>query len=97
MSVPVLPVPGKAPVAGGFEPSLSCFADGLPSSFVFVVGCHVSDAGMQSDRIPELAGDGEFGAENGGVLDGEQLRELGFEVAVEALSLSRILCKSEVI
>jgi len=83
--VPVLSVPGKAPVTGGFEPGLSCFADGLPSSLVFVVGRDVSDPGMQPDRIPELAGDGEFGAQSGGVLDGEQVGELGLEMAVEAL------------
>jgi len=41
-----------------FESGLSCFADGLPSSLVFVVGRDVSDAGMQPGGIPELAGDG---------------------------------------
>jgi hypothetical protein len=85
LSVPVLSVPGKAPVAGGFEPGLSGFADGLPSSLVFVVGCDVADAGVESNGIPMLAGDGEFGEQGGGVLDGEQVRELGLEVAVEAL------------
>lgn len=58
MSVPVLAVPGKPAVVGLFEPGLACFADGFTSSFVFVVGRDVSDAGMESDRIPEFAGDG---------------------------------------
>ena len=84
--MPVLSVPGKAPVAGGFEPGSSCFADGLPSSFVFVVGRDVSDPGMQPDRIPELAGDGEFGAQSRGILEGEQVRELDLEMAVEGLA-----------
>ena len=61
--MPLLAVPGKAAFAGLFESGLSCFAYGFSSSFVFVVGCHISDAGMQSDRIPELAGDGQFGAQ----------------------------------
>lgn len=39
MILPLLAVPGKPAVAGLFEPGLSCFADGLPSSKVFVVGC----------------------------------------------------------
>ncbi|ETW22362.1 hypothetical protein MGAST_20615 [Mycobacterium gastri 'Wayne'] len=80
--MPLLAVPGKAAFAGGFEPGLACFADGLPSSFRFVVGRDVSDAGMQPDRIPELAGDGDFGAQGGGVLDCEQVRKLGLGVPV---------------
>lgn len=62
----VRPVTGKAPVAGGFEPGLSCFAGGLPLTVSFVVGRDISDTGMQADRIPELAGAGEFGALGGG-------------------------------
>ena len=41
--------------------------------------------GMEPDGIPELAGDGQFGAQGGGVLDGEQVRVFGLEVGVEAL------------
>jgi hypothetical protein len=40
---------------------------------------------MEPDRIPELAGVGKFGAQGGRVLDREQMRELDFEVSVEAL------------
>jgi hypothetical protein len=76
LSVPVLAAPGKPAIAGGFEPGLARFADGLTSSFVFVVRRHVSNAGVEPDRIPELAGDSEFGAQGGRVLDLEQVREL---------------------
>ncbi|HET9565051.1 MAG TPA: hypothetical protein VFP27_11255 [Mycobacterium sp.] len=78
-------MPGKPAVTGLFEPGLSCFADRITSSFVFVVGTDVSDAGMQPDPVPVLAGDGEFGAQGGRVGDGEQVRVLDFEVPVEAL------------
>jgi hypothetical protein len=44
--VPLLAVPGKSAVAGVFEPGLSGFAYGFSSSFVFVIGRDVSDAGM---------------------------------------------------
>ena len=85
MSLPILAVPSRPAIAGLFEPGLSCFADGLPSSFVFVVGCEVADAGVESNGIPMFAGDGEFGAQGGRVLDGEQVRVFGLEVPVEAL------------
>jgi hypothetical protein len=45
--VPVLAVPGKPAEAGGFEPGLAGLADGFASSFVFVVGGDISDAGVE--------------------------------------------------
>ena len=60
--VPLLAVPGKPAVAGLFEPDLSCLADGLPSSLVFVVGCYVADGGVPHG-VPVLAGDSEFGGQ----------------------------------
>jgi hypothetical protein len=44
--LPVLAVPGKAAEPGLFEPGLALFADGFTSSFVFVVGGDVADAGV---------------------------------------------------
>lgn len=82
--MPLLAVPGKSAVAGLFEFGLSCFTTSFSSSLVFVVGGDVVDAGMQSDLIPELAGDGKFGAQGGRVFDREQVRKLGLEVSVEA-------------
>jgi len=45
--VPVPAVPGKPVLPGLFEPGLAVFADGLTSSFVFVVRGHISDALVQ--------------------------------------------------
>ena len=49
MSVPVLAVPGKPALAGLFEPGLSCFANLITSSFMFVVGSDVADSFVQPD------------------------------------------------
>ena len=73
----MLAVPGKPAVAGLFEPGLSGFADGLTSSFVFVVGGDVSDAGVQANGIPVRPHFGEFGAQRGRVGDRAQMRVLG--------------------
>ena len=61
-SVPVLVVPGKPALPGLFEPGLALFADGLTSSFVFVVRRDVADALAQPHAVVVLAYDGEFGA-----------------------------------
>ena len=73
MIVPVPAVPGKPVLPGLFEPGLAVFADGLTSSFVFVVRGHISDALVQPRAVVVDAGDGEFGAQGGRVADREQV------------------------
>ena len=81
----MLSMRGKPALAGLFEPGLSCFANGFSSTFVFVVGGDVSDAGVQANGIPVRPYDGEFGAQGCRVGDRAQVRVLGLEVAIEAL------------
>jgi hypothetical protein len=83
--VPVLAVPGKPAEPGLFQAGLASLADGLTSSFVFVVGGDVAEAGVRPDPVVMGPGDGELGAQGGRVADGEQVRVLGLEVPVEAL------------
>ena len=81
----LLAVPGKSPVACGFQPGLAGLAYGFTSSFVFVVGAYIPDALVEPDPVVVRPGDVEFGTQGGRVTDREQVRVLGFEVAVEAL------------
>jgi len=60
--LPVRAVPGKPVEPGLFEPGLAGFADGFTSSFVFVVGGDLADAGVQPDPVVVGPGDGQFGA-----------------------------------
>jgi len=83
--LPVVAVPGKPANPGVFESGLAGLADGFASSFVFVVGGDVADAGVEPDPVVVRPGDLQFGAQGGRVADGEQVRVLGLEVAVEAL------------
>jgi hypothetical protein len=55
--VPVVAVPGKPALVGVVESCLAGFADGVTSSFVFVVGGHIADAFVQSDGVVVLADD----------------------------------------
>ena len=70
-SVPVVAVPGKPVNPGLFESGLAGLADGFTSSFVFVVGGDVADAGVEPDPVVVRPGDLQFGAQGGGVADGE--------------------------
>lgn len=81
----MLVVPGKPAQSGLFESCLAGPADGLTSSFVFVVGGDVSDPDLQPHRVVVRPDRGEFGAQGVGVADREQVRVLAFEVPVEAL------------
>ena len=63
--VGVLPVftamVGQASQTRRFEARLPSFSDGMPASFVLIVGGDVADAGMEANRIPVPADDGELG------------------------------------
>ncbi len=50
---------------------MALFADGLASSFVFVVGGDVADCFVESHGVVVLAADGEFGAQHGEFIDQE--------------------------
>jgi hypothetical protein len=84
-SLPVVSVPGKPAKAGLFESCFAGLADGLASSFVFVVRGDVSDAGVEPDPVVARPRDLQFGAQGGGLADGERVRVLALEVPVEAL------------
>jgi hypothetical protein len=56
-SVPVVAVPGKPVNPGLFESGLAGLADGFTSSFVFVVGGDVADAGVEADPVVVRRGD----------------------------------------
>src|SRR6266508_1724417 len=90
LMVPVLAVPGKPAEAGGFEPGLAGLADGVTSSFVFVVGADVSDALVEPDPVVVRPRDLQLGAQGGRVADGEQVRVLGLDVPVEAFDPSLV-------
>jgi hypothetical protein len=78
-------VEGKASLSGVFQSCLAGFADRWSAAFVFVVGCDVADAGVQSDRVVVRRHDGQFGAQHGWVADREQVRSFGLEVPEQGL------------
>ena len=49
--LPSLAAGGKSAEPGRFQPGLAGLADGLTSSFVFVVGADVSDALVKPDPV----------------------------------------------
>ena len=53
------------------------------TAIVFVVGGDVADPGVQPPGVVVLADDGEFGAQGGGVADGEQVRVLHLDGPVQ--------------
>jgi hypothetical protein len=69
----------------GVQSVAAVLADGLASSFVFVVGGDVADRGMQPDRVVLGADPGEFGVEFAGVGDPLQVRVLSFHVPEQRL------------
>ncbi len=81
----LLSVVGKPAEPGLFESCLSCFADGFSAAFVFVVGGHIADAGVETDGVVVVSSDRQLSPESGRVLDHQQVRELMFEVAVQGL------------
>ncbi len=70
-----------------FEPSDTGSADRRAAAVVLVVGRHVADAGVQSDRVPFGPHAGQLGVENGRVADLGQVRPVGLEVAEEAFDV----------
>jgi hypothetical protein len=70
-SLPVVAVPGKPVNPGLFEPGLAGLTDGFVSSFVFVVGGDVADAGVEPDTVVVRPGDLQLGAQGGRIADGE--------------------------
>ena len=89
--VPVLAVPGKPALVGVFESFLAGLADGVSSSFVFVVGADVADAFVEPCPVVVRPADRQLTTQRGRIADREQVRVLGLEVSVEALDPRLVL------
>jgi energy-converting hydrogenase Eha subunit G len=70
---------------GCAKPCSSCSADGLTSSFVFVVGGDIADALVQPGAVVELAQAVQLGFQVARVGDLVQVPEFALEVAEERL------------
>jgi hypothetical protein len=66
-------------------------ADGITSFFVFVVGCHVPDAGVQPDRVVFRPEEFELGFELAGVGDLLQVRPFALDVTEQGLDPGLVL------
>jgi hypothetical protein len=67
------------------EPVTAVLPDLITSSFVFVVGCDVADAGVQAQPVIFRAHPVELGHERAGVADLLQVRPLTLDVAEQGL------------
>ena len=67
------------------EPVATVLADLVTSSFVFVVGGDVADAGVQPEPVVFRADAVQPGDERAGIADAFQVRPLGLDVAEQGL------------
>lgn len=65
--------------------------DGITSSFVFVVGGHVLQAGVQPDAVVVGSGEFELSLQFAGIEDLLQVRPLAFDVPEQGLDPGRVL------
>jgi hypothetical protein len=72
-----------AVVPGAF--GLAGLADRIVPALVFIVRADVADAFVQPHLVVEPADDGEFGAQDGRVLDLQQMRVLGLDMLEQRL------------
>ena len=74
------------------DESVAAFgANGITSSFMFVVGCHVADVGVQPDRVVLRPDEFEFGFEFAGVSDLLQVRPFALDVTEQGLDPGLVL------
>ena len=75
----------RAALASAVQPVAAGLADGLAAAGVLVVGGHVPDRLVESNRIVFHSHSFQFDINCGGIGDGLQVRPLAFEVAEERL------------
>jgi len=73
------------------SPSRRLGADGLTSSFVFVVRCHILDPGVKPDPVVLRADEFEFGFKLAGVGDLLQVRPFALDVTEQGLDPRLVL------
>lgn len=83
--ISLVPVVGKPVLSGSSQAVLVGLADGLAATGVLVVGCDVADAGVQTGGVVLGAHSIELGPQDDGIGDGQQVRPLVLERAVEGL------------
>lgn len=66
-------------------------ADGITSSFVFIVGCDIPDPGVEADPVVLRLDEFEFGFELAGVGDLVQVRPFAFDVSEQGFDPGLVL------